>query len=301
VTVIVPQKKILSGPSPAGGFALLGLLTMLPIMALLAMLFVSTLARGRGKTQETVCLNNLRELAIAAHLYSAQNQDRWIGNGPFDPNVNLPSPPPAYVPHLWVAGAYDLSEEKSAEVALSEKYSLIAPFLKTARTLKCPADATEIRTATGTLVRARNYGMNIFFGWNGPPYHDEPIPTVKTFRLVSATTRPKDFFLFGEIHAFSICHPHFGVHPNNALKPDPTACDYYHLPAKFHRGSSTFSFADGHVASHRWRSPLYNNPNRRWDDGFWHGHAGPHPELANDRQKITADSIWLGRAATELR
>jgi hypothetical protein len=290
------------------GFTLISLVAIIAIMTILAGLLFPALARARKRSQEIVCLTNSKQLTLAAHLYAAQNFDRWIGNGSSDVTVKFLQPPENYRPRVWAegregSGQFYLEEERTAEAMLSEKFSLIAPYLKTTATLKCPGDSQPtIRAANVNFVRNRNYAMNCFFGWTDPPWASEPNSSVKRFLIVGETTKPADFFLFGEIHPFSMCRPHFGVHPNNALKADPIACDYYHLPASFHGKVSVFSYADGHAAPHAWNSPFFNNPNRQWNDGFWHSHTGTqYPALSQERGRITADSIWLGRAATELK
>src|SRR5438045_2153277 len=102
-----------------GGFTLIALVAVIAIMAILVALFVPALARARKRGQEVVCLANVRQLTLATHLYAAQNRDRWIGNGPGDPLLNLPSPPKPQPPKVWVEGhegngPFNLTEERRA-------------------------------------------------------------------------------------------------------------------------------------------------------------------------------------------
>lgn len=269
--------------------ALLSVVSVLTI--LVPLLFWPVLRNSKVRGQAMICLNNNKELALAAHLYAADHRDLWIANRNRDPAVNVLNIPANYVPSVWAEGVFGFYDQKTTEALLSKRLSLIRPYLKSVATLKCTGDSkAELTTANGTFVRIRNYGMNCFFGWTWPAYHGEPNPAVKRFLTVGATSRPADFFLFGEIHPFSMCHPFFGVHPNNGLMPVPTACSYYHMPANFHGSLSVFSYADGHASVHAWKSAFFNNPGLTWDDGIWHTHDGPYPALSKDPEKITADT-----------
>ena len=104
-------------------------------------------------------------------------------------------------------------------------------------------------------------------------------------------TKASDFFLFGEIHPFSICRPQFGVHMegNNA----------YHVPGNYHGKPSNFAFTDGHAEAHRWNNPKFNDPGLPEADAFWHNHETPLPRVTP--AQIQTDVNWLRLHTTELR
>ena len=73
--------------------------------------------------------------------------------------------------------------------------------------------------------------MNIFFGftldrYTTALYNGQPDPNYRSFKTVGETTRPSDFFVFGEIHPFSVCQPPFGVHPRADTPPAAECADY---------------------------------------------------------------------------
>ena len=65
-----------------GAFTLIELLVVIAIIGILAALLLPSLSRVKRKTNEIVCLNNLKQLGIAMHLYLAEDNDklhRYVG------------------------------------------------------------------------------------------------------------------------------------------------------------------------------------------------------------------------------
>ncbi len=67
------------------GFTLIELLVVIAIIAILAAILFPVFARAREKARETVCLNNIKEFALAAQMYISD----WEGTfGYYNYNVN---------------------------------------------------------------------------------------------------------------------------------------------------------------------------------------------------------------------
>lgn len=251
----------------ACGFTLIELLVVIAIIAILAAMLLPALGRAKQKSQSISCVNNLKQLATAANVYSVDFRDYWPLNNAGDAAVDLANPPAGYQPKVWAEGreGSNLMDEKTAQGMISERVSLLAPYVKAKGVFRCPGDNKPWKVNNQTVMRPRSYGMNAYVGWTGARWHD--MPNEQKYQVFKRTTDSRGaslVFLFGEIHPESICRPMFGMNMD--------AQTIYHFPGNYHGQISNFAFLDGHAEMHRWRDVLFNNPKPAPSN--WHDHTG---------------------------
>jgi hypothetical protein len=125
--------------------------------------------------------------------------------------------------------------------------------------------------------------MNAYVGYRGGQFKGVPDPRYSNFLKTSDinTISTSDLMVFADVNPKSICRPLFGTYMDREVM--------LHFPASHHTGSGVFTFADGHIETHRWLDPRVINPR----NSDFHGHNDPVPG--------SGDLKWLQARTTALR
>lgn len=236
---------------PAGkaraAFTLLELLVVMAVIAIMAALLFPALAKARGRAQAISCLNNTRQLAVGWALYSDDHESRLPYNlggagvrriASVRTNLN------------WVNNVltWGLESDNTNTATLTDA-SLGSYVSRAPGVYRCPSDhvLSETQRAEGWSARVRSYSMNAMVGDAGElsqqGYNINNPGYVQFFKM-TMIPQPSQIFVFLDEHPDSINDGYF-------LNKEY----YYHwidLPASYHNGAASLSFADGHSEMHRW-------------------------------------------------
>jgi prepilin-type N-terminal cleavage/methylation domain-containing protein/prepilin-type processing-associated H-X9-DG protein len=265
-------------------FTLIELLVVVAIIAILAALLLPVLARAQGKAQGVYCLGNTRQLELAWLMYADDSNGRL----PYNVGGVGPRGVSGQTPLNWVDNIMDweLSPDNTNTAGITK--AGLGPYAAQSLNIyRCPADKvlSEIQRQAGWTARVRSYSMNAMVGNAGDASVtgvNQNNPDYVQFFTLAAIPRPTSIFVFLDEHPDSIDDGYF---LNKAYYPE-----WIDLPASYHNGGASLSFADGHSEMHRWINPKTRQPNR--PDG------APLPMYL--RSADMADFRWLaGRMSVE--
>jgi prepilin-type N-terminal cleavage/methylation domain-containing protein len=260
------------------GFTLIELLVVLAVIGVLASLLLPAINRAKAQSQGIHCLSQLRQLNLAWIMYASDYNDRLVYNlgGDRAGKIVVTNWSANWVNNVmsWELDPDNTNRSFIAHAKLSP-YTGMVPNL-----YRCPADrvVSEVQRAAGWRSRVRSISMNAMLGYPGSSFRNGVNlnnPGFVQFLRLSSIPDPARIFVFLDEHPDSINDGYFLNNPEDD--------EWVALPASYHHGSGTISYADGHGERRRWISPSTRRPARPDAAGL------PFPVPASER----ADFDWL--------
>src|ERR1041384_1776123 len=224
------------------GFTLIELLVVIAIIAILAAMLLPALTKAKDKATAISCVNNLKQLTLAAMLYSTDHADAIVPNYAMSTNA-------------WVSG--NVAVLPGATNLADIRAARLFPYNQSVDIYRCPADRFPL--AGKATPRVRSYSLSCMMGAQNQGLADLCHPGIKENLKFSNVSLPGPsdalFFLDEQSdpndlsgNSTSIDDGDFGVFT-------AAGTVWPNTPASRHGNGGTLSFADGRAEQWRWREP----------------------------------------------
>ena len=286
------------------------LLVVIAIIAILALLLLPALQRAKQQAQGVHCLNNMKQLQLAWHMYPAVSSDALTGNcwgqeKAHDVGANG-------LAVNWMSGWEQLgiantSDNTNTSLFLSPVYGQLGTYTKNPGVYQCVASKSDCSENGVVCPLARDVSMSVWMGsLSNTPNATDLTDGFQLFTKQSAIvgTPPGSGYTFGPSAAMvfidekddSIDDGEYLIEFEAA-----TAGEMANIPASYHTGAGLVSFADGHAEIHRWLSKTVLLPLQQAGVPVWSSRPDNFKNMSVEGDTFQAfglDEGWLQKHAT---
>jgi len=255
------------------GFTLIELLVVIAIIAILAGLFLPSLAKAKAKASGIHCMNSLRQCGLAWQMYALDHNDLALG-----PMADPPRAPG------WCDGVYDQTPD-----GITNRILIRSPtytYINTDAAFRCAADRSRLRYGGRLLPRVISFAANAFLG--PPSGFVSGASRYKSVRKTGDLTGPgpTEVFILLDEHENSINDAHYFSFANlNSYNRNP----WLDAPSGRHGNAGGFAFADGHSEIHKWRTSGLSKVRTATDGST----PRPYPDLPFIGASDLLDFQWM--------
>ena len=243
----------------ASGFTLIELLVVIAIIAILAAMLLPALAKAKARSQQAVCLGNMKQWGLADTMYVDDNNHTF----PFPryqnyaPSVDQDNP-------AWLSIPVYHNQNEGDDVWFNALPPLVANkpmytwayspanFYGSSSIFTCPSAYSQGIDAVDKTAASDKYdmipGVRPLFNYamNSKSLANENISAVVTTLRTAMVVHPSAFVLYSDVRNRSAETPYYGTADNQILLATPHG--YTTRFSSRHNKGGNITFSDGHAA-----------------------------------------------------